>query len=90
MPVKVILCDEQEKELREYISAIMRDEIKKAAEYEQQRRPVLKLKDAAQWVGVSAPTLKRWEALGLKVSYINDKPYYLKDDILKFINEKKL
>lgn len=90
MALEVTLSDEQDTALRAYIAKLIRKECEKVAEEEQQRRPVLSQSQAAEWAGVSTPTLKRWQAMGLKYSLINNRPYYLKENIIEFVRKHEI
>lgn len=54
-------------------------------------KPFMNKKETADYLGISFPTLRKWEKAGLKPSLIGGTHYlYDKEEVVKFIKERNI
>lgn len=83
--MEVLLNADQAGELKQYIFNITSEGIAEARKAANLDQPFLKQKYAAQWIGISVNTLKKWEAQGMPVIIMDGLTLYSKKEINEWL-----
>lgn len=83
--IKVLLTDEQQKELNSVVYDTLTGAIHKARKEEQHAEPYLNKKDMCDWLKISMGTLNKFIRLGLPVADIDGTKLIGKETALQFL-----
>lgn len=88
--MKVILTEEDSKELRKYIYQITIEEIQRAKEDAILSKRMLNQTEIAEYFGVSSSTIREWEGLGLPHGSMGPKSkFYDKEECRLWVLSQK-
>lgn len=85
--IKVLLSDEQRKELYNDTYNIMADAIRKARQEEQHAKPYLNKTEMSKWLGINVGTLNKFILNGLPVANIDGTKMIGKETALQFLKD---
>ena len=85
--IKVLLTDEQQKELNDVVYNTLTDAIHKARQEEQHAKPYLNKTEMSKWLGISMGTLNNFIHNGLPVANIDGTKLIGKETALQFLKD---
>lgn len=88
--IKVILADEQELDLKNYLYSLVVGEITKVRNDTSLNRLVVNQKEIAEHLGVSPTTIQQYEKHGLPFGSIGKRKFYNKQECSEWIVKQQI
>lgn len=90
MPLEVILTQQADTELREWVYSVIMDAIEAARRDSDLDKPFLKKGATAKWLDVDPKTITKMVADGLPCHYTAGVQFFSKQEVKQFILDHKL
>lgn len=88
--IKVILADEQELDLKNYLYSLVVEAIEKARNDSSLDRMVVNQKEIAEHLGVSPTTIQQYEKHGLPFGSIGKRKFYNKQQCSEWVVKQQI